>query len=90
MDYYKILGVNKNSSPEELKQAFRRLAMKHHPDKGGDEAEFKKINEAYAVLSDDHQVILLTLKIFSAMLEIFKIEHSEQKIPMPLPTSLLI
>lgn len=55
MDYYKILGVNKNSSPEELKQAFRRLAMKHHPDKGGDEAEFKKINEAYAVLSDDQK-----------------------------------
>jgi curved DNA-binding protein len=52
MDYYQHLGVNRNSSPEEIKHAYRRLAMKHHPDKGGDEAEFKKINEAYAVLGD--------------------------------------
>ena len=52
MDYYQILGIDRSSSPEEIKQAYRRLAMKHHPDKGGNEAEFKKINEAYAVLSD--------------------------------------
>ena len=52
MDYYQTLGVDRNSSAEEIKQAYRRLAMKHHPDKGGNEAEFKKINEAYAVLSD--------------------------------------
>jgi len=55
MDYYKILGVNKSFSSEELKLAYRKLAMKHHPDKGGDEAEFKKINEAYAVLSDNQK-----------------------------------
>ena len=52
MDYYAVLGITKSSSPEEIKQAYRKLAMKHHPDKGGDEAEFKKINEAYAVLGN--------------------------------------
>jgi len=52
-DYYKILGVNKNSSEEEIKKAYRKLAHQHHPDKKtGDEAKFKEINEAYQVLSD--------------------------------------
>lgn len=52
-DYYKILGVNRNASEEEIKKAFRKLAHAYHPDKsGGDEAKFKEANEAYAVLSD--------------------------------------
>ncbi len=55
-DYYKILGVSRNASQEEIKRAYRRLALKYHPDrnKGNKEAEerFKEINEAYAVLSD--------------------------------------
>jgi len=55
-DYYKILGVSRNASLEEIKRAYRRLAFKYHPDrnKGNKEAEerFKEINEAYAVLSD--------------------------------------
>jgi molecular chaperone DnaJ len=52
-DYYNILGVSKESSDDEIKRAYRKLAHKHHPDKqGGDEAKFKEINEAYQVLSD--------------------------------------
>lgn len=52
-DYYKILGVSKGASDDEIKKAYRKAAHKHHPDKsGGNEAEFKKVNEAYQVLSD--------------------------------------
>ncbi|HSA08714.1 MAG TPA: DnaJ domain-containing protein, partial [Candidatus Moranbacteria bacterium] len=52
-DYYKILGVNKNASDDEIKKAYRKLAHQHHPDKqGGDSNKFKEINEAYQVLSD--------------------------------------
>ncbi len=52
-DYYAILGVDKKASKDDIKKAFRKLAQKHHPDKGGDEAKFKEITEAYAILSDD-------------------------------------
>jgi molecular chaperone DnaJ len=52
-DYYTILGVSKKASKDEIKKAYRKLAHKHHPDKGGDEKMFKKISEAYHVLSDD-------------------------------------
>lgn len=52
-DYYEILGVSKSASQDEIKKAFRRLAILHHPDKeGGDETKFKEINEAYEVLKD--------------------------------------
>lgn len=51
-DYYKILGVPRTASADEIKKAFRKLARKHHPDAGGDEAKFKELNEAYEVLSD--------------------------------------
>jgi molecular chaperone DnaJ len=53
-DYYKILGVEKSASQEDIKKAFRKLAHQHHPDKaGGDEAKFKEANEAYQVLGDE-------------------------------------
>ena len=52
-DYYSTLGVDKKANKDELKKAFYKLAAKHHPDKGGDEAKFKEVNEAYQVLSDE-------------------------------------
>ncbi|OGY99600.1 MAG: molecular chaperone DnaJ [Candidatus Liptonbacteria bacterium RIFCSPLOWO2_01_FULL_52_25] len=52
-NYYKILGIEKSATDDEVKKAYRRLAHQHHPDKtGGDEEKFKEINEAYQVLSD--------------------------------------
>ncbi|MBE27347.1 MAG: hypothetical protein CMN33_06655 [Saprospirales bacterium] len=53
MDYYQTLGVNKNASDKELKSAYKKLSMQHHPDRtGGDDSKFKQINEAYSTLKD--------------------------------------
>jgi len=58
-DYYSVLGVDKKASKDEIKKAFRKLALKYHPDKTkGDKAaeeKFKEVNEAYEVLSDDEK-----------------------------------
>jgi len=54
-DYYKTLGVSKSASADEIKKAYRKLALEHHPDRGGgneSDAKFKEINEAYQILSD--------------------------------------
>ncbi|XP_027065175.2 chaperone protein dnaJ 72-like isoform X2 [Coffea eugenioides] len=64
MDHYKILGVQRNASKEEIKQAFRSLAMQFHPDKHADSpkhlrdtatAKFKQLSEAYEILTDDRK-----------------------------------
>jgi curved DNA-binding protein len=52
MDYYQTLGLKRGASPEEIKKAYRSMAMKHHPDRGGDEKKFKDISAAYEILSD--------------------------------------
>lgn len=55
-DYYEVLGVDKSASQDEIKRAFRKQAVKLHPDKEtGDEAKFKELNEAYEVLSNDQK-----------------------------------
>ena len=51
--YYDLLGVDKNASQDQIKSAYRKLAVQHHPDKGGNAEKFKEISNAYGTLSDD-------------------------------------
>src|SRR6056300_605110 len=55
MDYYSILGVSKNASEKEIRSAYKKKSMQHHPDRGGNEEQFKKVNEAYSTLKDPHK-----------------------------------
>lgn len=52
MDYYSTLGLKRGASDAEIKKAYRSMAMKHHPDRGGDEKKFKEISQAYEFLTD--------------------------------------
>src|SRR3989338_7203603 len=51
-DYYRILGLTKEATEDDIKKAYRKLAHKYHPDKGGDTGKFKEVSEAYQILSD--------------------------------------
>merc|ERR1719456_568080 len=53
--FYELLEVDKNANAADIKKAYRKLAVKHHPDKGGDPEVFKNITKAYEVLSDDEK-----------------------------------
>ena len=81
MYYYGVLGVEKNSSPAEIKKNFRKLSLQYHPDKNnGDYKKFKEINEAYQILSDKEKRRMYDLQqtnpFFSAM-------NGDQNIPDP-------
>lgn len=54
-DYYRILGIERTASDDDIKRAYRRLASQHHPDKGGDKSRFQEVQEAYSVLSDSQR-----------------------------------
>jgi len=54
-NYYDVLGVQENADQDTIKKAYRSLAKKHHPDKGGNDETFKKVSEAYDVLGDDNK-----------------------------------
>jgi len=74
-DFYDVLGVSKSASPEELKSAYRKLAVKYHPDKNpGDKAsedKFKEAGEAYGILSDkEKNKTMITLAILPLRVEV--------------------
>jgi curved DNA-binding protein len=61
MDYYATLGLQRNASDAEIKKAYRSMAMKYHPDRGGDEKKFKEISQAYEYLSDPQKKQIIDL-----------------------------
>ena len=61
MDYYATLGIPRNASDAEIKKAYRSMAMKYHPDRGGDEKKFKEISQAYEYLSDPQKKQIIDL-----------------------------
>ena len=72
LDYYKVLGVAKNASDAEIKSAYRKLAMKHHPDRNQNnkeaEEKFKQANEAYEVLSDQQKDLPMTSLVMQVLM----------------------
>ena len=66
--YYELLGVDKKASYDEIRKAFRKLALKNHPDRGGDKEKFQELNAAYEVLSDkEKREVVQEAKLLEAL-----------------------
>lgn len=61
MDYYSTLGLQRGASDADIKKAYRSMAMKHHPDRGGDEQKFKEISQAYEFLTDPQKKSIIDM-----------------------------
>jgi molecular chaperone DnaJ len=55
MNPYEVLGISTNASKDDIKKAYRKLALQHHPDRGGDESKFKELTQAHSILTDDEK-----------------------------------
>lgn len=87
-DYYSILGISKNSSQDDIKKAYRKLASKYHPDHGGDTAGFQQIQTAYEILGDPHKRQQYDNpapfpKFFSDVFEFGKFDFFRQSVKQP-------
>lgn len=74
IDFYAVLGLNQNASADDIKTAYRRLAILHHPDKQGDITKFKEINEANSVLGDPEKRRTYDLQKANSLVEDINIE----------------
>ena len=68
MTPYEKLGVRSDASPEEIKKAYKKLAMQHHPDRGGDEARFKEITEAYDRILNHLDLVILKVSLETSLI----------------------
>lgn len=92
-ELYEVLGVDQEATQEQIKKAFRKLVVKHHPDKGGDAEKFKELNAAYEVLSDPEKREIYDLygleglkemgdldeDVFSSLFDLFGIPFSQKQ-----------
>ena len=73
-DYYETLGINKSASAAEIKKAYRKMAIKYHPDKNPDdataEAKFKEAAEAYEILSDDNKKHVMINMVMQLLMDL--------------------
>lgn len=80
MDKYKILGVDSNSTLEDIKKAYHALAHKHHPDKGGDVKKFIEIKDAYEWINKNHKIQIQERKEIRRVVTIFYDDGSNESI----------